>query len=147
MKWSPTSIFACRTHGPENLYSARQNEFCNTIGQYRQSRDIRSPHRRRRAGLADGKVQRLGGAKIKFQIEFELSHTALLSAVRFVRLAWRLALAGRAAATSCSRPAALSCARDFCNSAGLSVACFIWPSQALSGPRHPAVLRRAPARG
>src|SRR5215831_12030846 len=66
------------------------------MGQYRQSRDIRSPHRRRRAGLADGKVQRLGGAKIKFQIEFELSHTALLSAVRFVRLAWRLALAARA---------------------------------------------------
>src|SRR5215472_12393101 len=32
MKWSPTSIFACRTHGPENLCSARQKEFCNTIG-------------------------------------------------------------------------------------------------------------------
>jgi hypothetical protein len=33
----------------------------------------------------DGMVQRLGGAKIKFQIEFELNNSAaLLSALRFV---------------------------------------------------------------
>jgi len=49
----------------------------------------RSPHRRGRAGLAGGKVQRLrlGGAKIKFQIEFDLNHLAALLFCPPLRLA------------------------------------------------------------